>query len=95
MTTRSAPPTSAPASREFARTAGALRQLVAELADTAPEAVREQIIGLRTGIAALCAQGNPDTAKRVLATMRAHPGQLAAAAVGARLLGWLLLSRRT
>jgi hypothetical protein len=85
------------ASQEFSRKAAELRTLVEELANSAPEAAKEQILGLKDGIASLCEQGTECTigvTNRVVATVRAHPYQVAVAAIGAGLITWWLLSRR-
>jgi hypothetical protein len=99
MVTDTAPVTSSSttASQEFTRKAGELRHLVEELANSAPEAAKEQILGLKNGIAELCDQSascTRDVANRVVDTVRAYPLQVAAAAVGAGLITWWLLSRR-
>jgi hypothetical protein len=98
MDTESAPDTSHHASQEFTRKAIELRILVEELANSAPDAAKELLLGLKKGIALLCDQGKECTissvANRVVATVRAHPVQVAAATVGAGLITWSLLSRR-
>ena len=97
MVTDTAADTSYQASQEFTRKATELRTLVEDLANSAPDAAKEQILGLKNGIASLLDQGRDgmgDVANRVVATVRAHPVQVAAAAVGAGLITWWLLSRR-
>jgi hypothetical protein len=98
MVTASAIDTSSPATEEFTRKAGELRTLVEELADSAPDAAKEQITNLKNGIATLCDQSKNVTAgvaNRVVDTVKAYPLQVAAAAVGAGLITWWLLSRRS
>jgi hypothetical protein len=97
MVTETAPDASYHATQEFTRKASELRTLVEELASSAPDAAKEQILGLKNGISSLCDQGKDctaDLANRVVSTVRAHPIQVAAAAVGAGLITWWLLSRR-
>jgi hypothetical protein len=97
MVTDTAADTSYQASQEFTRKASELRTLVEDLANTAPDAAKEQILGLKNGIASLLDQGREGTqgvANRVVDTVRTYPLQVAAAAVGAGLITWWLLSRR-
>ncbi len=98
MVTETAPDAAYRSSREFTRKATELRNLVQELANSAPDAAKEQLLGLRNGIASLCDQDAEcsftSVTNRVVATVRAHPVQAAAAAVGAGVITWWLLSRR-
>jgi ElaB/YqjD/DUF883 family membrane-anchored ribosome-binding protein len=97
MGTDTASDTSFHATQEFTRKASELRSLVEELAHSAPDAAKEQLAGLKDGIASLCAQGGDCTknvANRVVATVKAHPVHVAAAAVGIGLVAWFLISRR-
>jgi ElaB/YqjD/DUF883 family membrane-anchored ribosome-binding protein len=101
MVTDSISGTSFHATQEFTRKVSELRMLVEDLAKSAPEAAREQLSGLKDGIASLLDQGRESTtsmANRVVATVKTHPGQVAAAAaaaaVGVGLITWWLISRR-
>jgi len=98
MVTETDPNAAYRASQEFTRKAAVLRNLFEELVISAPDAAKEQLLGLKNGIASLCEQGTDCTlssvTNRVVATVRAHPVQTAAAAIGAGLITWWLLSRR-
>ncbi len=97
MVAATASDTAREASQEFIKKAGELRQLVEDLASSAPDAAKEQIVGLKHHITALCDEGKDCTvgiANRVVDTVRAYPLQVAAAAVGAGLITWWLLSRK-
>jgi hypothetical protein len=97
MITESAAHASLEATQEFTRKASALRAQVDELAASAPDAVKEQLAGLKDEIASLCDQGMECTesiTKRVMSTVTSHPIHVAAAAVGVGLLTWWLISRR-
>jgi hypothetical protein len=96
MVTDTSPDTSYHATQEFTRKASELRTLVEELVNTAPDAAKEQLLGLKNGLSSLCDQSKECTrsvTNQVAAAVRAHPIEVAAAAVGAGLITWWLLRR--
>jgi hypothetical protein len=85
----------------FLQRAARLQQLLRELADVAPAGARERIADVERMVVALCAgAGEPEGVQAgespasVVETVRSHPVQVAAAAIGAGVLTWWLLDRR-
>ena len=99
MTVETAPLNSSvdSASEHFSQQAGKLRALIEDIAKTAPDAAKEKLESLKHGVASLCDRGKDKTGNlvcKVTDTIKAHPLETAAAAVGAGLLTWWLLNRR-
>lgn len=97
MTTETIKPSADSASEHVSHQAGKLRALIEDIAKTAPDAAKEKLESLKHGVSALCEQGKDKASHlvgKVTETIKAHPLQAAAAAVGAGLLTWWLLSRR-
>ncbi len=85
------------ASEHISHQAVKLRALIEDIAKTAPDAAKEKLESLKQGVASLCERGKDKTSHlvgKVTDTIKNYPLQTAAAAVGAGLLTWWLLSRR-
>jgi ElaB/YqjD/DUF883 family membrane-anchored ribosome-binding protein len=81
---------------EFAEKLTELRELLADIARSAPAAASETFEDLKAKAAAVCEScenGISDATHKVVRTVKDHPAQVAIAAIGAGLLAWWLLSR--
>jgi hypothetical protein len=84
---------------DFLRRAARAQQLLRELADAAPEAVKGRIAEVEQTLAAICA-GEPEgdqaggSSASVVETVCSHPVQVAVSAIGVGVLTWWLLGRR-
>ena len=89
--------TASSASEQVSHQASQLCALIEDIAKTAPDAAKEKLDSLKQGVTALCERGRitaGNLTRKLTDTVRAHPVQTAAAAVGAGLLTWWLLNRR-
>ena len=85
------------ASDHVSHQASQLYALIEDIAKTAPEAAKEKLENLKQGVTKFCEHGKDragEFACKVKDTIKAHPMKSAAAAVGAGLLTWWLLTRR-
>lgn len=99
MTIKSAPHNSSldALSDNFSQQAGTLRSLIEDIADSVPEAAKEKLEALKAEVASFCERGKDRAGNlvgKVTDTIKSHPLESAAAAVGAGLLTWWLLNRR-
>ena len=99
MTRETASPQAAKdlASELYSQQANKLCDLIEDIAKAAPDIVHEKLESLKQGVASLCERSKDKAGNlvcKVTDTVKAHPLETAAAAVGAGLLTWWLLSRR-
>lgn len=102
MTTASRTLRSSANGSEFSEKLVELRTLIADIAKSAPAAASETFDDLKAKAAGLCESacdsaesGLKGATSTVVKTVKEHPAQVALAAVGAGLLAWYLLSRRS
>ena len=102
MTTASRTLRSSANGTEFSEKLVELRALIADIAKSAPSAASETFDDLKAKAADLCDRacdsaenGITSATHTVVKTVKEHPAQVALAAVGAGLLAWWLLSRRS